>query len=238
MYNEENDFTLGDAIIILLCSLVCWFLPTFLISCGSTISTMAESTVAEVIEEIEEVEKDIVSELKLSIQSPSSYASKQEYISIDDLKPVLSNSVKDLPYGNDCGGIVGVELTREDIDILAACLYLECRGESIECQEAICSLIINRLNTGKYGDTISGVVYAPGQFSTAPYLKNVNLELAITQYEVIETVMTYGTILPPYVVYFRANKYHRWSDTEDYMNVDNTFFSSSKKLKKQYEEQQ
>lgn len=58
-----------------------------------------------------------------------------------------------------------------DTDILARTIYGEARGESISGQEAIASVILNRVafakRRGRYwwGNTIAGVCLAPWQFS-------------------------------------------------------------------------
>ena len=58
-----------------------------------------------------------------------------------------------------------------DTDILARTIYGEARGESISGQEAIASVILNRVaiakSRGRYwwGNTIAGVCLAPWQFS-------------------------------------------------------------------------
>ncbi len=56
-------------------------------------------------------------------------------------------------------------LTEEDINLMAAVMTLECGNESYEGQLAVANVILNRLQTGRWGSTISGVVYAPSQFT-------------------------------------------------------------------------
>lgn len=58
-----------------------------------------------------------------------------------------------------------------DIDILARTVYGEARGESISGQEAIASVVLNRVEFSKkrggywWGNTIAGVCQKPWQFS-------------------------------------------------------------------------
>ncbi len=62
-------------------------------------------------------------------------------------------------------------MTEEDVDILARTIFGEARGESLSGQEAIASVILNRVNfarrKGKYwwGDNIRSVCLKPWQFS-------------------------------------------------------------------------
>lgn len=62
-------------------------------------------------------------------------------------------------------------MTNKDADILARTIYGEARGESISGQEAIASVVLNRVNfslrKGRYwwGNSISDVCKSPYQFS-------------------------------------------------------------------------
>ncbi len=58
-----------------------------------------------------------------------------------------------------------VSLSAEDINLMAAVIYLESGCESYEGQLAVANVIITRLLSGAYGNTISDVVYAPYQFT-------------------------------------------------------------------------
>ena len=62
-------------------------------------------------------------------------------------------------------------MNEQDIDTLARTIYGEARGESLSGQEAIASVVLNRVkfanNKGKYwwGNTITAVCRCPWQFS-------------------------------------------------------------------------
>lgn len=58
-----------------------------------------------------------------------------------------------------------VTLSDEDINLMAAVIYLESGNESYDGQLAVANVIINRLVSGSYGSTIYDVVYAPYQFT-------------------------------------------------------------------------
>lgn len=58
-----------------------------------------------------------------------------------------------------------IALSDADINLMASIMTLECGGESYEGQLAVANVILNRLQSGYYGSTISDVVYAPYQFS-------------------------------------------------------------------------
>ncbi|MBQ7707860.1 MAG: cell wall hydrolase [Lachnospiraceae bacterium] len=58
-----------------------------------------------------------------------------------------------------------VSLSEDDIYLMAAVMTLECGGESYEGQLAVANVILNRLQSGRWGSTMSDVVYAPRQFT-------------------------------------------------------------------------
>ncbi|MBE5963220.1 MAG: cell wall hydrolase [Lachnospiraceae bacterium] len=60
-----------------------------------------------------------------------------------------------------------VNLTDDELMLLATVVAMEAVGESYEGQLAVANVVINRMLDGYWGDTISDVVYAPGQFSGA-----------------------------------------------------------------------
>lgn len=62
-------------------------------------------------------------------------------------------------------GAVAVGTTDELL--LAALIQCEAGGEVFEGQLAVGAVVMNRVRSGGYPDTIAGVIYAPGQFSPA-----------------------------------------------------------------------
>lgn len=127
----------------------------------------------------------------------------------------------------DVSKTIEVETTRsadirlDDRELLARLLYTEARGESIECQRAVVSVVVNRLNSGYWGSTYKSVIEAQGQFDLGRKLENVTPNQ--TQYEVVDYVLNNGITIPSDVIYFRAGYYHSWAT--DYCQIDNTYFS-------------
>lgn len=118
-----------------------------------------------------------------------------------------------------------IEISSEDRELLAKLLYLEGRGESVECQKAIISVVVNRLNSGYWGKTYREVIYSKNQFSPAKYISKT--EATKTQYEVVDDIIKNGTTLPCYVLYFRAGHFFDWC--KSYVQIDNTYFSYTQK---------
>ena len=54
-----------------------------------------------------------------------------------------------------------------DVAVLAALVQLEAGGESYEGKLAVASVVMNRVRSGGYPNSVSGVVYQSGQFPPA-----------------------------------------------------------------------
>lgn len=118
-------------------------------------------------------------------------------------------------------------LTDEEKEMFAAIIYLEGGGESYECQLGIGSVILNRLESGYWGNTLESVLYAKNQFTPAHRIKSTTP--TDTQRKVVEQLLTEGITLPYYVMYFRAWYYFSWA--ESYAHIDDTYFSYLEKDK-------
>lgn len=93
-----------------------------------------------------------------------------------------------------------VELTWEEQQLLAKLIWLEARGEPAEGQQAVAEVVLNRLVSGKYGKTLSDVIYDEGQFRSVPFLKDAEPWQA--QYDAIDDALEGPYILPMDVVHF------------------------------------
>lgn len=114
-----------------------------------------------------------------------------------------------------------ISLDTEQLDLLERCVMAEGGGESYECQKAIAGVIINRVLSEKFPDTVEGVIKQKGQFSTWPY--QINMAAATDEVkQAVREALTMASI-PENVFYFRADYYHRWAT--DYCVIDNTYFS-------------
>ena len=115
-------------------------------------------------------------------------------------------------------------ITSTEREMLARLVYLEANIDSLDCQKAVISSVINRWQDGKWGDTLSDVVYAKGQYTPAFLIsKTTPTE---RNYEAVDYVLKNGCTIPKYVMYFRMD--YGFSQTyegyEEYIEIDNTFF--------------
>lgn len=116
-----------------------------------------------------------------------------------------------------------VELTDDEINMLATLIYLEGNTESVECQKAICSVVINRMLL--WDMTVEEVIYQKNQFTPARLIQYY--EPTQVQLDVVNEIITEGVSIPEYVCYFRADYYHNWSGMNEYDYFDHTYFSYS-----------
>lgn len=58
-----------------------------------------------------------------------------------------------------------VSAANKDVVCLAKVIYYEARGEPRKGKLAVAKVTLNRLNSGKFADTVCDVVYQPGQYS-------------------------------------------------------------------------
>lgn len=64
-----------------------------------------------------------------------------------------------LPASNNMG------LSQKDLKIMANAVYGESRGEPYEGQVAVAAVILNRVKSSQFPNTVSGVIFQPGAFT-------------------------------------------------------------------------
>lgn len=123
-------------------------------------------------------------------------------------------------------------LSSVEREMLARLVYLEANTESIECQQAVASVVINRWMSKRWGETIASVIYSKYQFSPSGLIyKTTPTE---TNYAAVDYVLKNGSILPEYVMYFRASYgfSKTWEGYTEYTQIDKTYFGYFIKDKK------
>lgn len=93
-----------------------------------------------------------------------------------------------------------LNLTDEEMRLLASVIWVEARGESEEGQQAVAEVILNRLASESFPNTLKGVLYAEDQFLSVNFLGDAEPYQA--QYEAIERAIYGPYILPEDVVHF------------------------------------
>lgn len=97
-----------------------------------------------------------------------------------------------------------LELTGEEMDLIAKLICMEGGSEPFEGQQAIVEVILNRLHQGGFGETVRGIVYAEGQFEA---VQRIHLaKPTYSQYKAIENALYGPYVLPQDVYYFAKFK--------------------------------
>ena len=113
-------------------------------------------------------------------------------------------------------------ITSVEREILARLVYLEGNVESLECQAAIVSVVINRWQNGRWGNTLRDVIYYQNQFTPSGLIyKTTPTEI---NYKAVDLVLQNGCTIPPYCMYFRADYHFDWKGYEPYTKIDKTCF--------------
>ncbi|AEG49894.1 cell wall hydrolase SleB [Sphingobium chlorophenolicum L-1] len=84
-------------------------------------------------------------------------------------QPLATLSDSDDVKADNLAALVDAQGAAEDVSgdmkCLAGAVYFESKGESLEGQLAVARVIINRARSGRFADSLCGVIYQPGQFS-------------------------------------------------------------------------
>lgn len=132
---------------------------------------------------------------------------------------------------NDCEESEEVEeevsysgITQQEYDMLVLTVYLEAGNQTLDCKKAVASVVLNRVNYSDFPSTVYSVLTQENQFT-------INFNRTDTPgaecYEAVDSVLEYGSILPPDVLYFFAdycNNSWLWS-REQYIKYGNTIFT-------------
>lgn len=109
-------------------------------------------------------------------------------------------------------------------EMLARLVYLEANTESLECQMAVASVVVNRWLDGRWGSTIASVIYSPYQFSPAGLIyKTTPTE---TNYVAVDHILKNGSILPKYCLFFRSEYCFSdiWEGYARYAQIGDMYF--------------
>ena len=113
-------------------------------------------------------------------------------------------------------------ISEADMDLIYRVVMSEAGGDGVLSQKGVTTVILNRLYSPEFPDTIPEVI--EGQFSTAdngPVTDEVKKS-------VVSAILDYGTrrqILPYQCYYFRAWEYHNFGIP--YAQLGNNYFSLS-----------
>lgn len=98
-----------------------------------------------------------------------------------------------------------VNVSAADRDLIAKILYLEANNQSTVGQQAVVEVILNRVINSRFPNTVQGVIYQRGQFTSVGALGRA--KPSARTYEIVDQVLAGETnVLPTNVVYFSRGK--------------------------------
>lgn len=135
-----------------------------------------------------------------------------------ELKPVEvraefdAESVLDLRYQ---------EWREHQIYVLATVIMSENGYKDNDCMQATAQTVLNRLQDGRWGNTIDEVVNYPNAYA-------LDQEPNEDCYVMAEWTLDHPNVFPVNMYYFREGDYHHWEEkgVKDYRELDGTYFST------------
>ena len=112
---------------------------------------------------------------------------------------------------------MGYDLPEEDIYTLACLAWLQARDQSEEVQQAVLEVILNRLVSDEYPNTVDKVLWWSETFGNVRRLQSADPDLP--QYRAVTAAMYGPYILPKDVLYYSPWKLYGdevWGQVGDY----------------------
>ena len=92
-----------------------------------------------------------------------------------------------------------------DVNLLARLIYAEAAANNILDKQYVGAVVMNRLRSGLWGNTLKSVIYAKGQFT------GKKSKASDRAYNNVDYVLKNGCTLPSYVLYFNSTGGFRWA---------------------------
>lgn len=108
--------------------------------------------------------------------------------------------------------------SQSDINLLACLVFGEAGNQSDECQRAVASVVINRINSSEFPNTCRGVIYQKSQFTGG------KSKMSDDSYRNTLYVLQNGSTLPSWVMYFRMSYHFDWSEYTQYKKIGSECF--------------
>ena len=87
------------------------------------------------------------------------YFQRRNGLTVDGIVGPGTAKALGVSLGNGSGG------SSNDLYLLAKCVYAEARGEPYTGKVAVAAVVLNRVKSAAFPNTISGVIYQPGAFT-------------------------------------------------------------------------
>lgn len=156
-------------------------------------------------EPAETPEPEIVYVEKTVTETVTEYVNVPQLVTVEVPVTVEKQIVVDRPIiaQDSADRWKGIDITPEDIELLACLAWREARGEGLLGMRLVIEVVFNRVLSDKFPNAIYDVLYQPGQFAPdygVPELDEITPTEA--QYEAVRLAVTETPILEPDVVFF------------------------------------
>jgi spore germination cell wall hydrolase CwlJ-like protein len=143
----------------------------FALSATAAVTASDMSIASESVQSVASLSRDtVLIPAPAAASKPAiTFAAPREIVQPLVAKTGLTYSTESDMQANSLSALVDAHGDAEAVDgdmkCLAGAVYFESKGESLEGQLAVARVIINRAKSGRFADSLCGVVYQPSQFS-------------------------------------------------------------------------
>jgi N-acetylmuramoyl-L-alanine amidase len=111
---------------------------------------------------------------------------------------------------------VNLSLSNEEIDLLARLVRAEAQTESLEGKIAVACVVLNRVESPKFPDSIKEVIYSPGQFQPVAN-REINKPADEESIKAVQAALTEQRQVAPGALFFYNPTIatSRWLDTRE-----------------------
>lgn len=179
------------------------------------------------------VESNIIGQVfaKEKIETPTEKPQPTKVVEVVEEKPdvivskvikVVKSKPESKPKKKPKNETKALPLTDEEIDLISLVTMAEAEGESVLGKRLVIDVILNRLESDRFPDTIKGVIYARNQFEC---MTNGRVDRCQVRKDIRELVIeelqskTHSDIY-----YFRTNHYHKFG--KPVLSEGNHYFST------------
>ena len=186
-------------ITVLVCAalFICLTLGIYINNTNKSTASIADNETTDIVIETEDIE--VEEPLVENVETETVVEETTQPVVETTSTPEATSPPTPEPEPTVQGYVIPV--TQSDIDMMAKLVYLEARGESYSGQVAVAEVVINRVLSRSFPNTVSGVVYQRGQFTPAysiPYTTATQ-----TQYNAVYDALNGNGVLNNHrVVYF------------------------------------
>lgn len=158
----------------------------------------AQEAAVEVIEEINVTQEEIAAAQVQAAESIELVAGGEAQI---------HNSVESLVEGEAAAAKRQMTLTAEELLLMQKVVSAEARGESAEAQYTVACVILNRIESEMFPNTLEEVVRQSGQFSCVASGAIINVPITESVMQAVASALDNNT-LDTNILWFRSSYYH------------------------------